>query len=462
MRVGIETGLAVLGPMGGGDRVEYGAMGDLLNTAARLQAKADPGGVLVGARDLPPDLGPLRVRPARELELKGKAGRVLAYPVLAELERSAGARPCSGLEAPLVGRERELGLGRDALTELAGGGGGVLLLSGEAGLGKTRLLGELRRAAGGAARAGLEGRCVSYGESLPYWPFQGVLRDWLGRGPSAEGLRGALGAECARLLGDRAGEVEEPLAILLGLEGAEPAGASGPELLQERIHSSFIALLRALAAETPLVVALDDLHWADPSSIALLERALELTGESQLLLVLSGRPDPEHPFDRLRARMSADGGESFRAIELHALGEDAEQGLLAGLIGSGTLPARLEAQLLERAEGNPFYLEELVRSMVDAGALVRTPTGWRFESEVPVEVPDTVEKVVLARVDRLPAQTQEVLRAGAVLGRRFSLGLVERVLGGVGAAGALADLEAADLLRDAGRSPSPPSASSTR
>jgi class 3 adenylate cyclase/tetratricopeptide (TPR) repeat protein len=454
VRVGIETGLAVLAQMGGGDKLEYGAMGDSLNTAARLQAKADPGGVLVGPETFRLISGRFEFGQAHELELKGKAERVPAYPVVAEREGSKTTRGLSGVEAPMVGRQRELALGQEALIALARGHGGVLLVTGEAGLGKTRLLGELRRTAGARARW-LEGRCVSYGESLPYWPFQGVLREWLGRGPSAEGLRGSLRAECGRLLGDRAEQVEEPLAIMLGLEGAEPVGATGPELLQERIHSSFIALLRALAAETPLVVALDDLHWADPSSIALLERALELTGDSQLLLVLSGRPDPGHSFDRLRARVSAEGGDSQRAIELDALGEDEEQGLLAGLIGTGTLPERLEGQLLERAEGNPFYLEELVRSMVDAGALLRTPTGWRFESDVAVEVPDTVEKVVLARVDRLPAQAQEVLRAGAVLGRRFSLDLVDRVLGGTGAAGALADLEAADLLRDAGRDPEP-------
>ena len=328
-----------------------------------------------------------------------------------------------------MGRERELRLGQEALIDLAGARGGLLLVSGDAGLGKTRLLGELRRAAGARARW-LEGRCVSYGESLPYWPFQGVLRDWLGRGPSAEGLRGALRAECDRLLGDRADEVEEPLAIMLGLEGAEPAAGPGPTAA----GTDPLELPRAAAS-----AGRGDPARRGPRRPALgrplLHRPPRASARADGRLTAAagalGRPDPEHPFDRLRARVSADGGDSLRAIELDALGEDAEQGLLAGLIGTGTLPGRLEATAARAREGNPFYLEELVRSMVDAGALVRTPTGWRFESDVPVEVPDTVEKVVLARVDRLPAQTQEVLRAGAVLGRRFSLGLVERVLGGV-------------------------------
>jgi class 3 adenylate cyclase/tetratricopeptide (TPR) repeat protein len=446
VRVGIETGLAVLAQMGGGDKVEYGAMGDSLNTAARLQAKADPGTVLVGPETQRRIAHRFECAEPRELELKGKAEPVAAYPLIAERESEAPGRGLGGVEAPLVGRERELRLVQETLLGLADGRGGVLVVSGEAGLGKTRLLAELRRTGGARARW-VEGRCVSYGESIPYWPFQGVMRDWLGPGG---GLRASLRAECERLFRRRAEEFEEPLSIMLGLEAGGAASGIEPEILQQAIHSSFAELVGALGAETPLVVALDDLHWADPSSLALVERLLGLTGQVPLLLVLSGRPDPDHPFEGLRALAAAECADRLVAIELEALAEESERGLLAGLIGTGTLPERLQAELLDRAEGNPFYLEELVRSMVDAGALVRTGTGWRFESEAPVELPDTVENVVLARVDRLPPEAQEVLRAGAVLGRRFSLALLERVLGDAPAAGALSALEASDLLREGG------------
>ncbi len=448
VRVGLETGLAVLGPVGGGSRVEYGAMGDSLNTAARLQAAAEPGGVLAGPETRRLVSGCFEWGEPRELVLKGKLEPVLAHPVLAPRERPERERGLTGVEAPLVGRESELRLAREALLELEAGKGGVLLVSGEPGVGKTRLLAELRRAVGADVRW-LEGRCVSYAETLPYWPFQGVLRDWLGRVTRAPDLREELEAQAQRLLGERGKELSEPLAVMLGLRAA--GEDADPELVQRRLHAGFAELVSALAARAPLVIALDDLHWADPSSVALVERLASLARSDGVLLLLAGRPDAGQPFARLRERLGCDSDAHGREIPLQALAQDAERVLLAGLIGSRTLPEWLERRLLERTEGNPFYLEELVRSMVDAGALHRTQTGWRFDRDARVEVPDSVEKVVLSRVDRLAPEAQEMLGAAAVLGRQFSLTLLDRVLSAGGSAGAaLAELEAADLVREAG------------
>ncbi len=440
VRVGIETGLAVLGPMGGGGRVEYGAMGDSLNTAARLQAAADPGGVVVGPETHRLIGGRFEWGPPRQLELKGKAERVSCYPVLRQLTVPEPRAEQEGLEAPLVGREAEMGRAQEAFKALAEGEGGMLLVTGEAGLGKSRLLAELRRTCTEGRMRWIEGRCVSYAESLPYWPFQGVLRDAFGR-EGGDQLQDTLEAECRRLLGDRSREVAGALAIVLGLSGAD-RGGSQPELAQQRLHSGFAELLHALAAEKPVALALDDLHWADPSSLALLERLLALTEEARLLIVMAARPDPDNGFAAVSERAPAD-----RRIVLEALEADEERGLLAGLVGSSTLPERLERRLLERAEGNPFYLEQLIRSMVDAGALARTDTGWQFVSDAPTDVPDTVEKVVLARVDRLEPEAQDVLRAAAVLGRRFTTALLDRLVDGGATASAIEALETADLVR---------------
>ncbi len=451
VRVGLETGLAVLGPVGGGSRVEYGAMGDSLNTAARLQAAAEPGGVLAGSETHRLAAGSFEWGEPRDLELKGKLGAFRAYPVLAARDRPERRRGLAGVTAPLVGRERELRVAQHALLELAGGTGGVLAVSGEPGVGKTRLLGELRRTTGGGARW-IEGRCVSYAETLPYWPLQGVLRDWLGAPRVGADPSAALEKRTRELLGAAAADVSEPLALLLGLRPADPA--ADPELVQRRLYSAFAQLVRALADAAPLVLSLDDLHWADPSSLALVERLLELTDSCPVLMVLAGRPDPEQPFAQLLQRVERRAGDRMRRVALEALPEEAERGLLAGLIGTGTLPERLERRLLERAEGNPFYLEELVRSMADAGALVRTEAGWRFDREASVEVPDSVEKVVLSRVDRLPPSSRQVLGAAAVLGRRFTVALLDRVLDGEGTPPpGLAALEAADLVREESAGP---------
>jgi class 3 adenylate cyclase/tetratricopeptide (TPR) repeat protein len=438
VRVGIETGLAVLGPVGGGRRVEYGAMGDSLNTAARLQAAADPGTVAVGPETHRLIGGRFEFGPPRQLELKGKADPVASYPLLRARDEPA-PRVRDELEAPLVGRDAELTRAQAAFGALDGGAGGTLLVTGEAGLGKTRLLAELRRDRADEGMRWIEGRCVSYGESLPYWPFQGVLRDAFGS-KGGDPLRRALAAECRRLLGERADEVAESLGLVLGLGDAE-RGASQPELAQQRVHSGFAELLRAFCSQTPVVLALDDIHWADPSSLSLLERLLALTDDAALLIVMAARPELGGALESIVRRVPRE-----RRVALEALEVDDERGLLAGLVGDSALPERLQRRLFERAEGNPFYLEQLVRSMADAGSLARTEAGWELVSEVPADVPDTVDKVVLARVDRLPPDAQEVLRAAAVLGRRFAAPILDRLVEGEVDEG-LEALEAADLVR---------------
>lgn len=455
VRVGIETGLAVLGPLGGGGKVEYTAMGDSINTAARLQAASEAGMVLVGGRTQRLIAAAFSWGEARELQLKGKTGAVLAYPV-AELEGSAAAAPDADRQSPLIGRDEELAVAAEAVDAVLHGSGGVLIVSGDAGIGKSRLAGELRRrfdAAGGGGRW-LTGRCVSYGESLPYWPFRALLRDWLRRDADIAGDVGdALRVRLPELVGERATDVEPLLAAVLG----EAAGETDPsEELQRRIHEAAATVFAALAGAGPVVISLDDVHWADASSLALVEHLLELCDEQPVLLVLCARAEREGAWWRTRERVLRELPHRVRELTLEALGEEVDAALLESLVGAGTLPEQLERRLLARAEGNPLYLEELVRSMIDGGALVPANGGWSFDRDVPVEVPETVEKVILARVDRLDSDAREVLAAAAVLGRQFTLDLLEAVASDPGAVrGALRTLQRAELVREGARWPEP-------
>jgi class 3 adenylate cyclase/tetratricopeptide (TPR) repeat protein len=456
VRVGIETGLAVLGPLGGGDKIEYTAMGDSINTAARLQAASEAGMVLVGGHTQRLIAAAFSWGEARELQLKGKTGAVLAYPV-AELEGSAAAAPDADRQSPLIGRDEELAAAAEAVDAVLHGSGGVLIVSGDAGIGKSRLAGELRRrfeAAGGAPGHWLTGRCVSYGESLPYWPFRALLRDWLRRDADIAGNVGdALRMRLQELVGERATDVEPLLAAMLG----EAAGEADPsEELQRRIHDAATTVFAALAGEGPVVMCLDDVHWADASSLALVEHLLELCDEQPVLLVLCARAEREGAWWRTRERVLRELPHRVRELTLEALGEAVDAALLESLVGAGTLPEQLERRLLARAEGNPLYLEELVRSMIDGGALVPANGGWSFDRDVPVEVPETVEKVILARVDRLDSDAREVLAAAAVLGRQFTLDLLEAVASDPRVVrGALRTLQRADLVREGARWPEP-------
>ena len=466
VRVGVSTGPVVLGQVGAGGRVEYGAVGDAVNTAARLQAEAPPGGVLVG------ETTKRLADPAFEwgseqlLQLKGKAEAVAAYEMLRPRTLPGRVRGLGGEGAPVVGREAELERTREAVVEVLAGTGGVLFLSGEAGIGKSRLLAELQASAGegGAERPALwlEGRCVSYGESMPYWPFRDLLREWLGAGTDDPELRVrvALRRSLAALVGDRELELYPYLGALLGL-ALEPDAAArlaelSPEALQYRTFEVVEELVRLLARDRPVIVALEDLHWADATSLTLAERLLGLTEDAGVLLVLTHRSDRDHPAWRLKEVAAREFPHRTRELTLEALGGAAERELLAALVGEGTLPTELEQRVLADAEGNPFYLEELVRSLADAGALVRSNGGWRFDHEVEVEIPPSVEKVILARIDRLDSRCREVLAAASVLGRHFGLPLLEGVASTDGdLADTLHELQRLDLLRQSRRWPSP-------
>jgi predicted ATPase len=369
-------------------------------------------------------------------------------------------RGLAGVETRLVGRARELGTGREALDALRAGGGGILVVSGEPGIGKSRLLGELRTAAERDGVRWLEGRCVSYGETLPYWPFRDLLRtEWIGAGADEAELRVRIGLRrrLEQLFPQRADELYPYLGVLLDLalepEAAARTAQLSPEALQWRTFEVVGELLATLAEAGPLVVAIEDLHWSDSTSVALLEQLLVLAEQSPVLLVLSLRPERDHAAWALREHAAREYPHLLRELELGPLG-DADGELLAALVGAGTLPADLERRLLEAAEGNPFFLEELVRSLVDVGALTRLDDGWRFDHDAEIEVPQTVERVILARLDRLSAASRDVITAASALGRRFALPLLEGVLD-ESADDALHELQRLGLIQQGRRWPQP-------
>jgi ABC-type oligopeptide transport system substrate-binding subunit/class 3 adenylate cyclase len=459
VRVGAATGAVVVGEVGAGSRVEYAAFGDAVNVAARLQSAAEPGSVLADDATHRAVEGLFEWGEARELEVKGKSEPVPAWPVVG-IAAAGRTRGLPGVETRLVGRSRELGLGREALEALRAGRGGVLVVAGDAGIGKTRLLNELRELAEREGSCWLEGRCVSYGESLPYWPFRDLLRgEWIGAGAEEPELRVRVGLRrrLEQLFDESAGELYPYLGGLLEValehEAAARTSQLSPEALQWRTFEVVGQLFARLAETAPLVLAFEDLHWADPTSVLLLEQLLSLGEEAPVLLVLSLRPERDHPSWSLREHASREFPHLLREIDLGPLG-DADGELLAALVAPATLPAELERRVLEAADGNPFFLEELVRSLADVGALVRIDDGWRFDHAVEVEVPPTVEKAILARLDRLTGPARDLVTSASALGRTFALPLLEGLLGEV-PADSLHELQRLGLLRQSRRWPQP-------
>jgi len=466
VRVGVHTGLVVVGEIGAGGRVEYAALGDAVNVAARLQAAAGPGSVLVGEATQR-SISPLfEWGEPQELDLKGKTRPVVAFPVTGMGATTVVPRGLDGVQAHLVERSRELDRGGRMLEAVAGGTGGILVVSGEPGIGKSRLLVELRERfesieAARGTPLWLEGRCVSYGEAMPYWPFRDLLRSWLGVQADEPELRVgvALRRQLDRLFGDRSTEVAPYLGVMLGLTLEPDVQARiselSPEAAQYRTFEVIRSLFARLAEDGPIVAAFEDLHWADATSLQLIEQMLADTEDSALLLVLTLRPERDHPAWRLKEDAARRFPHRTDELELEALSGDGGKELLRALVGGVELAPVMEQRILSPADGNPFFLEEIVRSLVDAGALVRADGGWRFDHDAAIEVPPTVEKVIVARIDRLEPSAHDALLAAAVLGRSFGLPHLEAVVGDGDVGPALVELQRLDLVREGRRWPEP-------
>ena len=428
-RVGIDTGLAVVGPVGAGGRVEYGAVGDVLNTAFRLQSAAQPGTVLVGetARREVADL--FEWEPPVALSLKGKGEPVVASVALrprnSRVREAASRRP----DALFVGRSAELATMDRALSQLVDGAGSAIFVVGEPGIGKSRLVAETGlRARSGRYRSPirwLEARCLSYADNVPYSLFLDLIAGWLGVVPSHGGKR-----RISRFDGDAHTSQVDPadapdLELLLTGGRGDAQQGEDAGMVRERAFAAVESTLIDLAASGPLVVSLEDLQWADPTSLALTERLVDAVVRAPVVIVATARLEPGHASTELIEAAVERLGPHAHRIALESFTDEERRALTASLPGAGAVPDAIQKAILDATEGNPFFLEELFRSLADTGMLVVDADGrWRFEARGGPHIPRTVERVLLARIDRLPPDEKEVLVAASVLGREFSLELV--------------------------------------
>jgi class 3 adenylate cyclase/tetratricopeptide (TPR) repeat protein len=435
MRIGVNTGevVAVTVPRPGEGMVT----GDAVNVAARLEQSAETGQIVVAERTARAARGH-RLRPLGALELKGKEEAVRAYELLEDAvipapglrEEDAAARG-----TPLVGRDRELALLHTVYQRIVAEGRPALVtVYGEAGVGKSRLVEEFVRRAGDAPDppATVRGRCLPYGDGITYWPLAEILKGQAGVLDSdppevaVAKVREATGKLLTELDGpgpDR-DATAEALAFTVGLRPADSVLAtSDPRLVRSRALDAWRTFFSALARRRPAVAVIEDIHWADPAMLDLLEDLAD-RAQGPLLFVCPSRQD-------LTARRPGWGGGrwNFSALLLEPLSADEAEELVDLLLGAEELPDEVRFRILERAGGNPFFLEEIVRHLVEEREKVAAEEGWRASLDaLDVEIPDTVQGVLAARMDTLRPAEKQVLQSAAVVGRVFWTGPVERLL----------------------------------
>jgi tetratricopeptide (TPR) repeat protein len=393
--------------------------------------------------------------------VKGKAQPLALYRVLAE-RPDAGKRGLPGLTSPLVGREGEMDTLLGCLEELDLGRGQIVLLIGEPGLGKTRLLRELRQGALVGAPRWIIGRCAPYGANAAHALLADLLRSALDLTPlDPEGaVRLRLRAALERLLGGEGRAVLPYALALLGLapepEMIEQMAQLNPQALLQHTFQAMRTLLERQVAATPTILVLEDTHWVDATSLEFLsEHILDLPDSMPLLVLLTFRPDPQAPSWRLRAKVLTEYRHRAREVILGPLSAQQSHALIGNLLTTTGLPTGITDAILGKAEGNPFFVEEVLRSLIDQGILRQTGDGWICDvASAEIDVPETIEGVLLSRIDALDVESKRVLQVASVIGRTFSARLLSWVLEEPDTLGRqLVALQAMELIRERGRIP---------
>jgi class 3 adenylate cyclase len=423
VRIGINSGLVVVGTIGDDLRVDYTAFGDTTVLAARLQAAAAPGAVLVSQQTAGLVRGYFQLEQVAPVQVKERTVRPLRVTGLGS--RTARLDSGSGL-SPFTGRDRELAELRRILEIVVSGEGQVVGLAGDPGLGKSRLAWEFCRLAGDDAAA-LEGRCRSYGAAIAYLPLFELVRNACGI--AADDAPDLAAAKIERKI--KTLELDVSLAYYLrhafGLPTGDPAVAAlDPVAIRARTFGALRRLLVAEAGHRPLVVLIEDLHWIDRTSEEFLAGFVGELPSVPIMLLVTYRPGYSSPWP----------GKSFTSqLALRPLSSVASEKIVASILDVGNAAA---AAIAGRGEGNPFFLEELARAARDQVA-----------GEEGFAVPETVQQVLAARIDRLTADQKAAIQVAAVLGREFSPDLAEEVWDGdVLLEARLQELKGLEFLRE--------------
>ncbi len=440
VRIGVNSGRVAVGTLRE-SATQVHALGDAVNVAARLQSLAPPGSILMGSVVAATLADRFDVVSRGPKELKGRAHAVEVFELLGEA-KDAPSVP----SRPMLGRGDELARLGTAVHEVRSGRGQMVIILGEPGIGKTRLLQEAR-GANSASVTWLEGRCDHSTRRLPYGPFVRALHQWLEveRGTADVAVRVRLKAKLRELFGDRDPDVSAHLGGMLGveLEPKERRRLQGlpVEALTKGLHQAYGRWIEALTKSCPVVVAIDNFGQADQATVQLTEHLLALAERIPLLLLLAMRADVTTPGWRVRSYGLGEFVHRTSELVVQPLARSDSESLLQALDLDEVLSPNVREVIMNRAEGNPLYVEELVHAVADQAATVSSNSSI-------TAVPPGLERLLLARVDALSREARRLLQAAAVLGRSFSLAVLERMKVVRDTEDALLEALRADLIRE--------------
>ena len=424
MHTGINTGLVVTGEVNV-EKGTHGVAGDTINVAARLSSLAGADEIVVGPETYHHVEGFFDIEALEPTKLKGKAEPIRIYKVLSPKERTGATHRHAGLRADLIGRGVELAQLKEAVETLRKGKGAVFSIYGETGIGKTRIVEELKAALDLNEIQWLDAQAYAYSQNYPYFPLIDLLNKWfqIKEGDAPEKVREKIEAGVESLVGNKEAVVPY-LGSLYALPYPDLEQVS-PELWKSRLKEAVQAILSGLAKSAPTIICLEDLHWADPSFIELLRFVLS-EFKYPALFICVYRPGislfTSHQLSGLKLQ--------YHEIQLRDLSLSEAQTLLESLLKAKDIPRDLWQYVQEHVGGNPFYLEEVINALIEGKALIHSNGTWRLDQPVSrIDLPSTIHGIIAARLDHMESESKRILQEASVIGRSFLYDILMKVTG---------------------------------
>jgi len=422
MHTGICTGLVVTGGVDAG-KGSTGVTGDTVNMACRLSGMGKAGEILVGPCTYRMAEGYFDFEELESTRVEGKTEPVRIYQVLSRKDQPSKIHRLSGLRSELIGRNAEMAQLSEAVEKLREGKGSIIGICGDAGTGKSRLVEEFKATLNLREIKWREGHAYPYSQNVPYSPVTDMLRraTRIEECDSPQKIREKVEHRIGLLFGKRE-DLVPYIGSLFGLSYPEIEGAS-PDSWKNRLHKAVQEFLSAAVKRAPTVICFEDIHWADPSSIELL-RALLSEGKYPALFLFLYRP----PFAFFSGPQFGALGDSYREIRLQDLSPSEALEMTGSLLKTGDVPLELRHFIREKTEGNPFYLEEMINTLVESDTLVRDDRSWKLSRVLrESDISPTVNGVILARLDRLEKEAKRILQDASVIGKTFMYEILKRV-----------------------------------
>ena len=425
MRIGINSGPVVVGSIGDDLRMDYTAIGDTTNLAARMESLAQPGSILVSANTYGKISSYFKFESLGKLEVKGKELHQEAYALMAQLSKSTIGFTRK-IYSKMVGRDRELDKLELQVMKAINGEGSIVNIIGEAGIGKSRIAVELKKKEVIKKATLLEGRAVSMGGNLSFHPIIDLLKNWarIGEDDSKASAFDKLRTSIRNITPDEVDEIFPFVATLVGVNltdrYAERIKDIEGDALNKLILKNVRDLLRKASEISPIVIIIEDLHWADMSTIALLESLFRLVETQQIVFINVFRPRYSDTGIRIVQTINEKFRNHYVEIELNTLDEQVSETLVNNMLNISGLPHTIRDRIVKRAGGNPFFIEEVVRSFIDEGAIVKKNGAFEITDKIAsVVIPHTINDVLTARIDRIEEKTRDLIKTASVIGRSF-------------------------------------------